>query len=288
MPKPVLVVALVLAWPAAARGQVEYGTDLTWATSYRWRGLPRHEGHVFQGAAFVSMSASPGDATRLSATTGAWASLALARPDSTRSYGAPAGVTETNGWLELAFASRPLDAALGATAYLGRERRTPPPVGPPDEREWYLRVESLDLPLFVPRVLYVRGLDTDDTYLEAALLLRVPVWNRVAIPAGSLTVGAAMGLARGASGAPAAYARNGVTHWELSATAPIGWLPVTLPGVALDLAIVADYRLTRAVDPATARRPDGTLDIVRHRFALTLTLLGPRCRPTRAVCDPPR
>jgi hypothetical protein len=278
---------LGLALAAAPPATAQIGVDLTWASAYRWRGLSRHEGAVLQGAVFASVGTSSTAATRFSVTTGAWANLALARPDPARSWGASPGISETNPWIELAFASRPVDLALGTVAYLGRDRYVGRPVGVAGT-EWYLRLESLALPILVPRFFYAKIFGAYEHYFEPALFLRIPLWTRVTIPVGSLTVGATMGVVRQAAGAPSRYTGNGITHWELSGTLPIGWLPVSLPGMGLDMSLVADYRVTRGVDPATTTRPDGTIDKVRHRFALTLTVMGPRCRPERNVCDPPR
>jgi hypothetical protein len=124
-------------------------------------------------------------------------------------------------------------------------------------------------------------------YLEGGLTVRVPVWTGMVVPIGSLFLGAVVGYSAGQEinatdpTETAHFAEDGVTHIDVSADLTVGYLEIGPLNGALNI----EFHLQRNRDPATKVIDGaGNTGNVIPWFGVTLTVLGPRCRPTRAIC----
>jgi hypothetical protein len=277
-----LLLALVVPLrPAMA--QLEGGTDLNLRSRYVWRGLTRHDGWVFQPDVFASY----GLARDLRLTAGAWTNVQLAHAAESTGIGfRRRWAGETNLWGEVAVTSGIIDGSAGWTAYLFRDG-TVGMTSPGNTSELYLRLETLELPVVVPRIFIADDVGAvGGAYLEAGTSVRVPVWTNVIVPIGSLILDGVVGWSLGQEvnrtepDQAAYFARRGITHVDLSASMTTGATPLG-PFTA---AVRAEFHLQLNRDSATRRvhRDEEQGHVTWAGF--TLSLIGPRCRPERRIC----
>jgi hypothetical protein len=276
---------LALALTAAAApvdAQWTAGGDLTMTTRYQWRGLTRHDGVVWQPQLYATRRF---DGWRLSA--GTWTVIQSAGNEPP--FGVGLGDNwfgEVSPWLEAGAALGGLEVSGGWTGYFYQAGAQLTP-SPRSTSEVYARVTTLELPVVVPRAtLWYDVGDYNGAYLETALSVRVPLWAAVKIPVGSLVLGGTLGWNLGQTADPdpsgdvGHFAERGLTHADLSAGIATG----VIPAGPFDSWLRLEFHYQRNEDPLT--RIAGQSEPRRHLtwFALSTSLLAPRCRPQRAIC----
>ena len=264
--------------------QFSYGGDLTFAPHYTWRGLTRDGGWVAQPDVFVSFGG-----TGARATLGVWSSIELGSRDAGALRLGRRWWGETDPWLELACHCL-IDVAAGWTSYVfAADARDPGPLR--STGEFYVRLQDLDLPIrIVPQLgVWYDPSVVHGTYLEASAIIRVPFWSGVVIPLGSLTITPTIGYSAGqevnqSNPAEAAYFEgSGFTHFSVTAALTAGEVP--LWKVANTLRFETHFQ--RGIDARTqaVNLPAApTMQRTQWWIALSLTVLGPRCRPARGLC----
>lgn len=291
-----LAAALLLSTAAArpAPAQLRAGSDVAFLTRYEWRGLRLHDGAVLQPSLFVAWepgAGSSGAGAGAIVTAGVLGTWEMAAPSAPTGLGFGAPWGEIQPWIEVAVPAGPFDLAAGWTAYLyDVEAALGPAAAFEDTHELYARARATPLPAVTPEL--AAWLDVDEVrgaYLEGRVLVRVPLWPQVLVPVGSLFLVPRIGASLGQEEDPerpveaARFAERGVTHWGASALVPIGPIPLGRVAGSLELGAHLEWK----EDPR-ARLADAT-GRERERGAwlsLTLTLLGPRCRPEREICEP--
>lgn len=274
------------ASPAGLSAQVplSYGADLVALSRYEWRGLALRDAWVLQPDAFLSAGKNT---ARI--TGGVWSNVQLSRADSASGIGYGGAVNEVDPWLEVALAAGPFDLAAGWTGYFyDLEDAKNLATELANTHELYARADLVELRYLVPSLAVWYDLDAvRGAYFEAGLTGRVPLWAGVELPIGSLFLNAVGGYSAGQELNPnepdqvARFATSGVTHLDFSADLTAGYVPLGFVSGALNLA----FHVQRNID-ANARRIGGN-GLERDWItwvALSLTVVGPRCRPTRGIC----
>ncbi|MDX1430080.1 MAG: hypothetical protein R3282_07320, partial [Rhodothermales bacterium] len=125
-------------------------------------------------------------------------------------------------------------------------------------------------------------------YFEGTAGVRIPMWNGVAVPIGSLWMGGTVGLnasqsMRVVSAEDVGYfADRGWSHVSFELATTIGYLPLG----PLRSAVEIKGGFVRKFDE---RAKLGSIGIGEDRttpfFGLTISMSGPRCQPKRSICS---
>lgn len=263
-----LAAALTAGIGQSATGQISYGADVALTPHYVWRGRIVDEGWMALPDAYVAYRLG----SALSATAGAWSTIELGSRDSTVLHLARRWFGETDPWIEVA-ASGPVDVAVGWTRHLF-------PAGSlPNTSEVYARVEDLELPVIVPRISAWWSLGAaHERYLEGALPVRVPFWNGVLLPVGSILVTPTVGY--NASRTSTYFARRGFTHLDLAAALTIG--PVDVGRFRNAVRVEGHWQ--RSYDPSTKFMSLTETRSGRGWVAFEISVFAPRCQSPRELC----
>jgi hypothetical protein len=271
---------LLAGTAAAIAAQVKAGADLTVSSRYQWRGLTRHDGTVFQIQAYLRGPLGPG----VMGAAGVWSVIQPGRTD--LPFGPGLGRTwfgEVSPWVEGTATVGGAEMTAGFTTYDFADGAEPAGAAR-STSELYARLTTLELPVVVPRAtLWYDVGAIDGAYLETGLALRVPLWPAALIPVGSLVLDGNLGWNLSQTdrpGDPGHFAKSGLTHADLSAGIATG--VVGLLGLDAWLRGEVHHQLN---GDARTRQAGGSSprDDVTW-VALTVSVLGPRCRPHREVC----
>jgi len=261
---------------------VRAGIDVAGFSRYQWRGLSRDNGWVVQPDAYAAVRTPFGWLT-----VGAWGTIDLARPAPSDLAVGRRWFGESNIWAELSASAHGVHGAVGWTGYWfdGTALGLTPPEA---TNEVYLRLDAPGWGRIVPQVTAWYDVDrVDGAYVEGSVTVRIPLWNQILIPVGSLNattlVGASLGQEVNAGDpAEAAYfVGRGITHWDVSLwtrTRPV-------PFWIFEGSLGVEFHLQINVDPATeladgaGRREDSVTWL-----GVSFSVSGPRCRPDRTVC----
>ncbi len=268
--------------PASA--QFRYGTDVTWHTRYEWRGLTVRDGMVLQPDVYVSH----GDG-RFSVTAGAWTTVEMTSPNVNEFGYARTLLGESNIWAELAANLGNIDLAAGWNWYRFNARRADRvPVGVFNTHELYGRVQLLNLPIVVPRVDYFHDIDkANGGFIEASLMLRVPLWTQVKAPIGSILLTGATGynISQDSVAGIERFRDAGFKYATITASTVTGYLPVSLFNVVhAQFAATVGFHLQFNLDQTTQTHMAGLQRLRDTWLTIGLQWSGPRCEPTRQVC----
>ena len=117
-------------------------------------------------------------------------------------------------------------------------------------------------------------------YCELEASIRIPIWNMVGVPMGSWTVagryGRTLGDSSGGSGSSRSVYRSGLEHVDLWVATTLGYIPID----RMTLAFSIEGHLVFALEDEF-KAEHGPAD---PWLGLTLTVIGPRCRPGKDIC----
>ena len=276
-----LVLACAVAVPCTdALGQLKIGADMGYRTRYVWRGLTYVDGSVIQPAVFAALS-RPSSVI----SAGLWTIVDVSSREKSafgvRWFG------ERNVWIHYTTRLDPVDVSAGWSSYffnldgargLLSDRADTHEIYGAARVRWGRLMPGLTGWYDIGRV---KGF-----YLVGELAIRVPMWNGVLIPVGSLWVTGKAGLNAGQSSGERPeqhgyFSDRGVTHYEFSISTVVGYMPMG----ALNGAVHLEAGWIRKRDARTRLGPHGVDRNDRaFFFGLTLTGIGPRCRPAHGVC----
>jgi uncharacterized protein (TIGR02001 family) len=241
---------LLAAGPAAA--QMSVTADAGFASAYVWRGVSLTNRFVAQPDLYLTVPASGG-----SVVLGGWSNMDLGRYDGAGELSEGGGisspdVTEIDLWAEYGHALRPgLTGTAGVLTYLfpntaGLTNAVNRTV------EVYGKLQAGGLPL-APKLAAWYDVDkVKGAYLEASIVQPVKAVRGFPVTLGALAAfSAGQDVNRSDPAQVANFARNGLTHVDLSATGALAAGPVTIaPTVHLYL-LNDDF--TRVTEPGTTR-----------------------------------
>jgi len=287
----VLYVTLLAHAPTPLAAQLAGGADLTYRGAYIWRGLTRQSSPVLQPDLYLDYRIGPGFIV-----AGIWTSFSTGSDRNHHADGEHNGSREIEPWLELTMpASDWIDVTVGGLSkrFVGAHEWSSPGM-PRGTEEIYARLRTRALPVVVPQLAAyhdvgaVRG-----TYVEAGLDVRIPLWNRLQAPVGSIVLSGRLGSSYGMSPnavmpqQSAYYARDGLTHLDLGASTLVGPVPVVLPLAEwlMHISLLIGWHNVNRIDPATRVDASGVGRRWQHYWEFGLSIGGPKCRPTRRICS---
>lgn len=176
-----LALLLVLATAPAAAAQFLSGSDLACRSAYVWRGHVLASS-VLQPAVFVAL-----ERKSFIGTAGVWTSIDMGRSGGEAEGFGRRWFGETNLWAEISGEFGPLQAAIGAVGYLIENDRA---FGPAEHRvdtyEIYARAFYTRTRINPRLTVWHDPYRVKGTYVDGGLTWRIPGWNYVILPLGSL------------------------------------------------------------------------------------------------------
>lgn len=275
----VLWVSLIVVY--AASGQTRVGLDVGYSSQYLWRGQTFIRGPLVHPAVFASFRSHA-----YVVTVGGWSIVDFGRQS--KSGVGRQWFGEFNVWFDATARMNIVDISAGWTGYLLDLENARGLFGSrEDTQELYLGVR---IPL--RRLLwgFTVWYDIDrlpGAYAEGHLAVRIPMWNRVALPIGSLWLSGEVGL--NASKAMLVHDASdtgyfdsrGVTHVAFALSTTVGYVPLGVTEGALHLKL----GFVRKIDKRVRLDPLGEFNQNRgFYFSMVATLAGPRCVPGREIC----
>jgi hypothetical protein len=182
-----------------------------------------------------------------------------------------------------------IDVAVGLTSYyFDRSATTRLPHDVDKTYEIHARAEIGDW-IVVPRAVASYDFDAvKGLFLEGGATFRIPLWRQLLLPAGSLLLEADAGLSLGQERNTddlverSYFDDQGLAYVGLSLGTTVGYIPVGVVNSALHVALHSQINQDDRTKLVGGReRKD-----VKWWISLTLTSIGPRCRPTRDLCPP--
>ena len=272
----VLVVGL-FATPASA--QFLSGTDLSYRSAYVWRGHVLASS-VLQPAAFVAL-----ERRSFIGTAGVWTSIDMGRSGGDIEGFGRRWFGETNLWAEISGEVGPLQAAIGAVGYLiENDGAFGPAAHRVDTYEIYARAYYTRTRINPRLTLWHDPYRVEGTYLDVGLTWRIPGWNYVILPFGSLLASVEGGYNFDQGRDPSQeeesfyFAEDGaLTHMGFS-MATIVRAELGPIGVMIQPEVRVLYRGAAARNLSVDGRK-----WLRPGWALTMSIVT-RCDPVREIC----
>lgn len=274
----------VVASAPSALAQIGFGTDIEYSTRYVSRGLTSRNYSVIQPGIFVKYSRA---GTILS--TGGWTSI---EPGTVQSddIGTDKFIFgEVDLWAEVARDLGAVDAAVGIAGYhFDRSATTRLLHDVHDTYELYAGARIGEW-IVVPRAVAWYDFDAvKGLFVEAGATFRIPGWRKVMVPLGSLLLEANTGFSVGQErnhdepGERFYFEERGLAYVDVSLGTTIGHIPTGILNNAVHLEL--HVQINR--DDRTKLVGGSENNDVKWWLSMTLTSVGPRCRPTRELCPP--
>jgi hypothetical protein len=244
--------AALLSLPSAAQGQATATVDAGVFNAYVWRGVTLTNRPVVQPDAYLTLPAGGG-----SFVLGGWASVEAGRYDDPRSHLSEGGgrasldATEVDLWGEYGHPVGPLTGTFGGLVYL-----YPNTAGLTNAAnrtvEIYGKLQASAVPLAPKVAVWYDVNKVQGAYVETSISHAIG-----SIPGFPLTLGALAGFSAGQGlndndpSQVANFAKNGLSHVDLSATGALKAGPVTI-GPTIHFCLLHDD-FTKVTGPAVSR-----------------------------------
>lgn len=194
---------------------------------------------------------------------------------------------EVNVWAEASRKLGPVEAATGVAGYyFDRSATTRLLHEVRQTHEIYARAQIGNWKV-VPRAAAWYDFDSvNGLFLEGGATVRLPLWSGIMVPVGSLLLNADSGFSLGQQVDPdrpddaAYFQQSGLAYVDLSLAVTFGYIPMGILNNAVHLEVHSQINR----DDRTKFVNGLEMKDVKWWVSLTLTSMGPRCRPTHDLC----